>query len=56
MGTWDLSPEIKLLGREADHSLTISSEVKKMWSSFTVNYRPVLSSERALQNYKNTIV
>jgi hypothetical protein len=32
MDTQSLSPEVKRLGREADHSLSSSAEVKNTWS------------------------
>jgi hypothetical protein len=32
MGTGDLSPELKRLGREADHSPPTSAQVKKTWT------------------------
>jgi hypothetical protein len=31
MGTWGSFPRVKWPGREADHSTSASSEVKKMW-------------------------
>jgi hypothetical protein len=51
-----LSPGVKRLGREADHSLSTSAEVKKMWIYTFTPHTPSWRSAQLVKHRENFIL